>query len=455
MGVISKQQQLSGDQAADKPNFSNGYRWYVVAVLFVAYAFSAIDARILTLMVAPIKQDLQLTDFQISLLQGFAFALLYSLAALPIGRMVDCSPKRPALIVVGVLVWSVMTMACGFAKNFMGLFLARVGVGVGEATLSPSAYSLISDYFPKEKRALAISFYAIGYPIGGGLALILGGLLLDYFTSMDPFDRGIFGSFEPWQLVFMAVALPGIIVAGLVATIRDPGRQESGVFVGNSSVPIKQVYAYIASRWKLYFILIGVTALSGLLAIGTSLWYPTFLIRTYGMSPLEVGFYYGTVMLVCGTAGTLAGGWLSGYLQRRGNVDANLKIMFFATVLKALPLVIGPLMPTATLALSFVAIGTLIGQASQGVILTAIQDVTPNRLRGQVTALALLAVNLIGLGLGSSIIAGLTDFVFRDEQALRYSIALTGAVFLPIMALMLAGGMGIYRREMASMERSR
>jgi MFS family permease len=244
-------------------------------------------------------------------------------------------------------------------------------------------------------------------------------------------------------------------VAGLVATIRDPGRQESGVFVGNSSVPIKQVYAYIASRWKLYFILIGVTALSGLLAIGTALWYPTFLIRTYGMSPLEVGFYYGTIMLVCGTAGTLAGGWLSGYLQRRGNVDANLKIMFFATVLKALPLVIGPLMPTATLALSFVAIGTLIGQASQGVILTAIQDVTPNRLRGQVTALALLAVNLIGLGLGSSIIAGLTDFVFRDEQALRYSIALTGAVFLPIMALMLAGGMGIYRREMASMERSR
>jgi MFS family permease len=172
------------------------------------------------------------------------------------------------------------------------------------------------------------------------------------------------------------------------------------------------------------------------------------------MSPLDVGFYYGTLMLVCGTFGTLAGGWLSGVLQRRGTVDSNLRIMFVATCVKALPLVIGPLMPTATLALALMAIGTLVGQASQGVILTAIQDVTPNRLRGQVTALTLLAVNLIGLGLGSSIIAAFTDFVFGDEQSLRYSIALTGAIFLPIMAIMLAKGMPIYRAEIDRLERA-
>ncbi len=444
-----------GVAAANQPSHgSAGYRWYVVAILFLAYAFSAIDARVLTLLVVPIKASMGLSDFEISLLQGFAFALLYSIAALPVGRMVDGSPRRPRLIVWGIVLWSIMTACCGLAKNFFTLFLARVGVGVGEATLSPSAYSLISDYFPKDKRALAISFYAIGYPIGGGLALILGGVLLNYFTATDMTGWGVFAGFEPWQLVFIAVGAPGIVIAALVATIRDPGRRESGGIATDAVIPVRQVMAYLKTRWQLYSILIGVTALSGLLAIGTSLWYPTFLIRTYGMSPLDVGFYYGTLMLVCGTFGTLAGGWLSGVLQRRGTVDSNLRIMFVATCVKALPLVIGPLMPTATLALALMAIGTLVGQASQGVILTAIQDVTPNRLRGQVTALTLLAVNLIGLGLGSSIIAAFTDFVFGDEQSLRYSIALTGAIFLPIMAIMLAKGMPIYRAEIDRLERA-
>lgn len=443
-----------GAMTAGPGQASTGYSWYVVAILFLAYAFSAIDARVLTLLVVPIKASMGLTDFEISLLQGFAFALLYSIAALPVGRMVDGSPRRPRLIVWGIILWSIMTACCGLAKNFFTLFLARVGVGVGEATLSPSAYSLISDYFPKDKRALAISFYAIGYPIGGGLALILGGVLLNHFTTTDFSHWGLLAGLEPWQLVFIAVGAPGMIIAALVATIRDPGRRESGGIATDTVIPVRQVLAYLTARWQLYSILIGVTALSGLLAIGTSLWYPTFLIRTYGMSPLDVGFYYGTLMLVCGTLGTLAGGWLSGVLQRRGTVDSNLRIMFFATCVKALPLVIGPLMPTATLALALMAIGTLVGQASQGVILTAVQDVTPNRLRGQVTALTLLAVNLIGLGFGSSIIAAFTDFVFGDEQSLRYSIALTGAIFLPIMALMLAKGMPIYRAEIERLERA-
>lgn len=429
------------------------YRWYVVGVLFVAYAFSAIDARVLTLLVGPIKADLGLTDFQISLLQGFAFALLYSAAAMPIGRFVDGAARRTPLMVVGVLFWSVMTMACGLAKSFSALFLTRVGVGIGEATLSPTAYSLISDYFEKQRRALAISFYSIGYPIGGGLALILGGVLLERFTRTGPADLGIFGTLEPWQMVFVAVGLPGIIVAALVATIKEPPRSETGGLGLAGGIPIRQVLAYIRERWRLYGMLIGVTALSGLLAIGTSLWYPTFLIRTYGMSPGEVGLYYGTLMLVCGTIGTIGGGWFSGILIRRGRTDANLRIMLFATIVKALPLVIGPLMPTATLALAFMAVGTLVGQASQGVILTAIQDVTPNRMRGQVTALTLLAVNLIGLGLGSSIIAAITDFGFGDEGALRYAIAITGAVMLPIMVVMLATGMGRYRAAIAALEK--
>ncbi len=430
------------------------YRWYVVAVLSLAYAFSAIDARVLTLLVTPIKAALALSDFKISLLQGFAFALLYSIAAVPFGRQVDGGKRRTPLVVMGVLLWSIMTMACGLANSFGALFAARVGVGIGEAALSPSAYSLISDYFEKQRRALAISCYAIGYPVGGGLALIIGGLLLEYFTRDGPRDLGLFGTLAPWQLVFVTVGMPGILIALLIMTIREPERRETGGLGQSGAIPIREAVAYVGERWQLYTILIGVTTLSGLLAIGTSLWYPTFLIRTYGMTPEKVGLYFGTLMLVCGTIGTISGGWISGILIRRGRTDANLRIMLVATILKSVPLVIGPLMPTAGLALAFMAVGTLVGQASQGVVLTAIQDVTPNRLRGQVTALTLLMVNLVGLGLGSSIIAAITDFGFGDEGALRYSIAITGAMMLPIMTLMLVLGLRRYREAVAALGES-
>lgn len=427
------------------------YRWYVVAVLFLAYCFSAIDARVLTLLVIPIKQDLGISDFEISLLQGFAFALLYSVAAIPIGRYVDSSPHRSRLVTGGVLFWSVMTMACGLARSFGLLFAARVGVGIGEATLSPTAYSLISDYFDKKRRALAISFYAIGYPIGGGLALIIGALLLGKFTAHGPIDLPIVGTLQPWQMVFVMVGLPGVIVAALVATIREPKRRELAKGYAGA-VPLRDVVAFVRERWKVYGMLIGSVSLIGMLAIGVSLWYPTFLMRTYGMTTGEVGLYYGMLMLVCGTVGTVAGGWISGLLVQRGRADANMRIVLAATVLKALPLIVGPLMPNATLALAFMAVGTLIGQASQGVMLAAIQDVTPNQMRGQITSLTLLFVNLVGLGLGASFIAAITDFGFGDEGALRYSIVISGAVILPLIVGMIIAGMPAYRRALAEIE---
>lgn len=427
------------------------YRWYVVAILFLAYCFSAIDARVLTLLVIPIKQDLGISDFEISLLQGFAFALLYSVAAIPIGRFVDSSRHRSRLVTGGVLFWSVMTMGCGLARSFGLLFAARVGVGIGEATLSPTAYSLISDYFDKKRRALAISFYAIGYPIGGGLALIIGAILLGKFTAHGPVDLPIVGALQPWQMVFVMVGLPGVLVALLVATIREPKRRELAKGYAGA-VPLRDVVAYVRERWAVYTMLIGSVSLIGMLAIGVSLWYPTFLMRTYGMTTGEVGIYYGMVMLVCGTVGTVAGGWISGLLVQRGRADANMRIVLAATVLKALPLIVGPLMPTATLALAFMAVGTLIGQASQGVMLAAIQDVTPNQMRGQVTALTLLFVNLVGLGLGASFIAAITDFGFGDEGALRYSIVIAGAVILPAIVALILAGMPAYRRALADID---
>lgn len=422
------------------------YSWAVVAILFVGYCFSAIDARVLTLMVEPIQTDLGLSDFEMSLLQGFAFSILYALAALPIGRFVDRTGRRSLLIFWGVLFWSAMTALCGFAGSFAALFIARVGVGVGEATLSPTAYSLISDYFGRQRRALAISFYAIGYPIGGGLALLIGGWLITHFTKEGGPIIPLLGHFEPWQAVFLCVAAPGILVAMAMLLIREPPRRELTDRLAVQS-SFREGLAYVAERKVLFGSLIGSLGLIALLAIGTALWFPTFLIRTYGMSAGEVGLYYGSTMLICGTIGTLFGGWLSGRLMRSGRADANMRIVLFSTLLKGFPLILAPLMPNATLALVLMGAGTLIGQASQGVMLAAIQDVTPNQLRGQVTAIALLAVNLLGTGLGASVIAAITDFGFQDQGALRYSIAITGAITLPMILIMLVAAIPHYRRE--------
>ncbi|OCC25728.1 MFS transporter [Croceicoccus estronivorus] len=427
------------------------YRWYVVGVLFIAYCFSAIDARVLTLLVIPIKEDLGLSDFEISLLQGFAFALLYSVAAIPLGRLVDSTRRRSRIIVVGVLFWSAMTIICGLARSFGQLFAARVGVGIGEATLSPTAYSLISDYFEARRRALAISFYAIGYPIGGGLALVIGGALLAHFTDMGGVVMPILGALAPWQMVFIVVGLPGLLVALLLTTIREPQRRELAAANQGETLTIRQTLAYLWLHRRLYGMLISSISLIGMLSIGVTLWYPTFLVRTYQMPIAQAGLYYGLLMLVCGTIGTIGGGWVSGVLMKKGRTDANMQIVLATTILKGLPLIIGPLMPSAPLALLFMGIGTLIGQGAQGVMIAAIQDVTPNRLRGQVMALTLLSVNLVGLGVGASFIAAITDFGFGDENAIRYSIALSGVILLPVIIGIIALGMPAYRTALARM----
>jgi len=427
---------------------ASAYRWYVVAVLALAYCLSAIDARVLTLLVIPIQRDLGLGDFELGLLQGFAFALLYSVAAIPLGRLVDSSSARTRIILCGVAVWSAMTIACGLARSFGQLFTARIGVGVGEAALSPTAYSLISDYFEPRRRALAISCYAIGYPIGGGLALIIGGFLLDRFTKAGGAILPFVGALEPWQAVFVVVGLPGLLVAALLLTIREPERRETGAAGETAAMPLRAAAAYLLGRWPLYAVLVSVISLLGMLSIGVTLWYPTFLIRTYHMPVAQVGLLYGAVMLACGTIGTLGGGWLSGRLMQKGRADANLRIVLATTLLKAIPLIVGPLMPNAALALGCMAFATLVGQAAQGVMIAAIQDVTPNRLRGQVMALTLFCVNLVGLGLGASVIAAVTDFVFRDPAALRYSIVLVGVVLLPAITIILLVGLPIYRRAL-------
>src|SRR5271155_4157090 len=200
------------------------WAWYTVIVLLCAYIFSFIDRQILNLLVAPVRRDLAISDTQMSLLIGFSFAIFYSVLGLPFGRLADWV-SRPRLIIAGMLTWSLMTGGCGLVSSYVPLFLLRMGVGIGEATLTPAAYSMISDSFPPAKRSVAFSVYTMATYVGGGFAFLLGGLLLRYFGARNMFELPIVGLTRPWQALFLLLGISGIVFILVLLTLRDPSRK--------------------------------------------------------------------------------------------------------------------------------------------------------------------------------------------------------------------------------------
>mgnify|MGYP006276339207 CR=1 FL=1 len=282
--------QASEDGENKNPAASRRYAWYVVTVLLLAYTVSYIDRTILTLLVKPIRQSLSISDFEISLLHGLAFAIFYTVLGMPIAWFADRYSRR-GIMAIGIFVWSFMTAACGLARSFPQMFLARIGVGVGEAALSPAAYSLIADYFRAEELTRALSVYNIGVYIGSGLALIVGGAVVSVVPAMN--FPGI-GPLEPWQVVFIAVGVPGIAVAALLLTVREPPRRTlPGEAKGAAGW--RELVALLSRARAVYGLHIFGYAVLALLWSGTAAWIPTFFMRTYQWTPQDVGLRYGVV----------------------------------------------------------------------------------------------------------------------------------------------------------------
>jgi len=225
--------------------------WVVVLVLMMAYVFSFVDRNIVILLVEVMKKDMGLSDTKVSLLLGASFALFYSILGIPLGRLADIY-NRKKIIAVGIVLWSLMTAVCGLTKNYGQLFLARMGVGVGEAALSPAAYSMISDYFPKEKLATAISVYSLGIYIGSALAYIGGGYLIGILSDMDNLNLPLVGELYAWQLIFIIVGVPGLLMAGLVLLLKEPERQ--GV-QAEEVLPFREVWNYLREHGRTFFLL--------------------------------------------------------------------------------------------------------------------------------------------------------------------------------------------------------
>ena len=330
---------------ARSTGFSSAYAWYVVGIMMFAYVVSFVDRLILGLLVQPIKADLGVSDTQIGLLAGVGFALFYTVMGVPLARLAD-SRNRKWLIIAGITLWSAMTAASAFATSFTGLLIARIGVGVGEATLTPAATSIIADYFARDRVARALGVYSMGVYLGAGVALLAGSVVVRAVSAAGPVTIAGLGTFNSWQLAFLLAALPGALVVALMLTVREPPRREHSatlaVAPADAAPSLRELVQFIARHRRL----LGAHCF-GYGALGTAVtaylvWAPEMLHRAYDIPIAQAALVYGGLLLTLGTLGPYVGGWWAQRDAARGHADAELRVSVIATAALAPLLAIAP-----------------------------------------------------------------------------------------------------------------
>ncbi len=435
------------------PNPSSAYSWYVVFVLTLLYIISFLDRTVISLVIEPLKADLDVTDTEVSLLSGLAFALFYSVLGVPIARLADRRSRR-WIIGIGATFWSIMASLCGLTQTYAQLFLARVGLGVGEAALMPAAFSMIGDYFPRRKLPRAYAVMMLGAPIGSGLAFVVGGMIVSYAERVGITELPFIGPIRSWQLVFLITGLPGIALAlWALLTLREPARTGLMQSSGDTGLSLRAVAEFTRRHWATYGALLGGMSLSAMFALGYLGWIAVFLMRTHGLDAGAVGRLFGPIALLGGVSGVIAGSFWCSWLARRGYTDAPLRTAVHSLWI-AIPFgIAAPLAGDLELALVLVAVLIFFLTFPQGTNVAAFQLITPNEMRAQVSAVFLLITNVFGLGLGATFVALLTDFLFGAPERVNESIALMSALIgIPALCL-LAWGLKPYRDSLQAAER--
>jgi MFS family permease len=402
------------------------YAWFVVSLLVLAYAFGVVDRIVIGLLTQSIKADLGLSDTELGIIQGFAFSLFYALFALPIGMLVD-RWKRVPVLWSGVFIWSAATVACGFAGGFMTLFLARVFVGAGESTTTPGSASIIADYFPPALRPRAYGIFNMGGSIGIGIAYLLGSVAITMAGDLRALAPQWLGEFRDWQLVFFIVGAPGILLALVMAlAIREPVRRGGAPTTAKISfVPLWREIG--TNRLALFTIMFG--AIMNVLIVNAQLaWFPTLFFRVHEWTPQQVGTSLALVGVPAGLLSAITAGWVLSALAKRGRDDGPLLVMGLQCLVWA---IFGPLKcfaPTPELALAGHVVTSLFATWAITSALTALNQVTPNQLRGQVVAIYTVLFGFAGVAIGSVAVGLLNDYVFTDVRGVAPSLALVCAV---------------------------
>lgn len=395
----------------------------VLGILLLAYIFNFIDRQIIGVLAIPIKAELQLSDTQLSLMGGIAFALFYSGIAIPVAWLAD-RKNRVNIIAASVALWSLFTALCGLAQNFWHLFLARMGVGIGEAGGVAPSYALISDYFPPERRARALAFFSLGIPIGSALGVFFGGWIA---SNLD------------WRSAFIIVGLAGLPAALLVKlAIREPvrgGFDSADASASPPAPPFGTVFRTMAAKPSFWLLSFG-AASGSILGYGLIFWLPSFFKRSFGLELMEVSYFYGSIVLVGGVIGTWLGGW---FADRAGRANPGIYALIPAIcfVLAAPIFAMGLFAPSLTIGWLLFVVGQALALAWLGPVINAVQHIVPPNMRATASASFLFINNLIGIGFGIFFLGFMSDSMNAayGDDALKYSI-LYGLGFYVLSALL-------------------
>ena len=433
------------DLAYGETQMSQTRAWYVVVLCMIAYIFSFIDRQILALLIEPIKADLSLSDTQFGLLQGLAFSLFYATMGIPIASLADRF-SRPLIIVLGVAFWSVATAMCGAARSFAHLFLARLGVGAGEAALSPAAYSLISDLFPKEALGRAFAVYSMGSFLGAGIAFLVGGSVIHLAATLPAME--LFGHpLAIWQIVFIIVGLPGILLAVIIAlTVREPAGGKGKRQSAPSTLAVLQFL--VAERAIFIPHLLGFSAMAATLYTLLG-WSPAYLMRTFGLTAAEVGVRLGVIALTTGVGGVLASGWFMDWLTRKGRRDAPFITGIVGSAGALIPAALLPFARSAEVATAVVAVMMFFASTPMPPSTAVMQIVPPSTMRSRVSAIFLFTNSFLGLTLGAALVGFANDHVFTGKAGVGASLSLLGVVASCLAIFLLSRGRRPYALSQA------
>lgn len=434
--------------ADDHTRTSGFYRWGIVGLLLLVSIFGYVDRLVLSFLIDPIKLDLGLSDKEAGMINGLAFALFYVLMGIPMGRLVD-SLNRGRLLSACVAVSSLMTAACSAATNFAGFFIARMGVGAGEAALNPAAISLISDLFPKDRVARPIGLFSLGVYFGGGAAIMLGGKLIAYLESLDTLHFPLVGEIAAWRAVFLIVGLPGVLLALVILPLVRDSRRVAGRRDPAAHASLGQCVAYLKANTRFYLFFFGALVAYGFNIYGLLAWFPVMLMRTYGAGPGDIAWSYGSIYLMAGVAGGLAVGTITGWLQKRYGEDAPMLLSLGSVALMLAASVAAPLMPTMTLCLALTAVTIFTWALTTGTSFIAIAIVAPPAMRGLVTGIYMVIMNITGGAFAALFVGALSDDVFGPEN-IRYSMVTLAMLSLPLAMVLFHKARASYRDTLAA-----
>ena len=406
---------------------SKQYQSYVIITLMIGYLFAFLDRTMIGLMVAPIQADLAISDTKMSLLMGLAFTILYALAGVPMGFIAD-RWNRVRIIKYGAVIWCVMTAACGLSVSYWQLFAARVFVGLGEATLMPSANSLIADYFKPHERGKAISIFNLGIAGGAGLSLILGGQLIAMLTASNGIKIGllVIDSLAPWQIIFVFLGLSGLVFVIMMSGVKEPAR--TGRISLDAQWTLKQTLIFFRTNLRLYGAICLTMTMLSVVTFGALAWMPSFFVRVHGWSPADAGLYYGLASLIASIIGMIFSGWWIDRRRARGEDDAAWRVLLLGIAVFVPCYVAAPLFGSPWMTVVVLGIGVFGASMATIASPTILMTASPNEARGTAVALIYLIINLFGSGFGPIAVALLNDYVFQDQNAIAWSIAIAAFV---------------------------